>query len=92
MPSNVYRPGEICSLHSRLAKGRGSGNSTASCVDGKDLQPERFEQRHAHDVLPLIAHFQVFGKNALQFESKPAVNIEVAHVDVARVRCKPCLG
>jgi len=52
---------------------------------GKDLQPERFEQSHAQDVLVFVADGDVVEENSFQLETKPAVKIDIAHVDVARV-------
>src|SRR5207302_11148003 len=54
-------------------------------VAGKDLQPEPFEQSHAHDVLMFVADGNVVEENSFQLETKPAVEIDIAHVDVARV-------
>src|SRR6266545_3223410 len=51
----------------------------------EDLQPKRFEQSHPHDILTPFAHGDVVEKNPLQLETKPAVEIEVVDVDVARV-------
>ena len=52
---------------------------------GKDLQPEPFEQSHAHDVLVFVADGNVVEENSFQFETKPAVEIDISHVDVARM-------
>ena len=52
---------------------------------GKDLQPGRFEQSHAHDVLVFVTDGDVVKENSFQLEAKPAVEIDIAHVDVARV-------
>src|SRR5205807_10327537 len=51
----------------------------------EDLQPERFEQGHAHNVLALVTHFDVLEEDSLQLETKPGVEIEVVDIDVARV-------
>src|SRR5439155_10188116 len=51
----------------------------------EDLQPERFEQSHADNVLTPLAHPDVLEENSLQLESKPAIEIDVVDVDVARV-------
>src|SRR5437867_4209681 len=51
----------------------------------KDLQPERFEQGHADDVLAFVTHFNVFQENPLQLEAKSAVEIDIVNIDVARV-------
>src|SRR5204863_6221235 len=52
---------------------------------GKDLQPYRLEQSHAHDVLVFVTDSDVVKKNSFQLETKPTVEIDIAHVDVARV-------
>jgi hypothetical protein len=52
-------------------------------VAGKNLQPPWFEQRHAHDVLAFVGYADVVEKNSFQFETKSAVQIDIAHVDVA---------
>jgi hypothetical protein len=49
----------------------------------KDLQPERFEQSHAQDVLVFVTDGDVVKENSFQLETKPAVEIDIAHVDVA---------
>ncbi len=51
----------------------------------KDLQPYRLEQSHAHDVLVFVTDSDVVKKNSFQLETKPTVEIDIAHVDVARV-------
>jgi hypothetical protein len=51
----------------------------------KDLQPERFEQSHAQDVLVFVTDGDVVKENSFQLETKPAVEIDIAHVDVAGV-------
>src|SRR5436190_12017284 len=65
-----------------------AGNSTSrvgSGGAGEDLEPEGFEKRHADDVLAFFAHFDVLEENPLHLETKSAVQIDVAHVDVAGV-------
>ena len=52
---------------------------------GKDAQPNRFEQSHAQDVLVLVIDADVVKEDSFQLETKPAVEINIAHVDVARV-------
>jgi hypothetical protein len=52
---------------------------------GKDLQPERFEQSHAQDVLVFVTDGDVVKENSFQLVTNPAVEIVIAHVDVARV-------
>ena len=52
---------------------------------GKDLQPERLEQSHAHDILVFVTDSDVVKKNSFELETKPTVEIDIAHVDVARV-------
>ena len=52
---------------------------------GKNFQPERFKQGHAHNVLVLAADSDVVEEDSFQFEAEPAVQIDIAHVDVARV-------
>jgi hypothetical protein len=52
-------------------------------VAGEDLQPPWFEQRHAHDVLAFVGYADVVEKNSFQLETKSAVEIDIAHVDVA---------
>ena len=51
----------------------------------KDLQPERFKQSHAHNVLVLAANSDVVEEDSFQLETEPAVQIDIAYVDVARV-------
>src|SRR5256885_5898047 len=51
----------------------------------EDFGPKRFEQGHANDVLALVGHFDVLEENPLQLDPRPAVEIEIANVDVARV-------
>ena len=52
---------------------------------GKDLQPERFKQSHAQDVLVFVTDGDVVKENSFQLETKPAVEIDIAHVDVPRM-------
>ncbi len=52
---------------------------------GKDLQPERLEQSHADYVLAFVADCDVVEEDPFEFETKPAIEIDVAHVDVTRV-------
>ena len=52
---------------------------------GKDLQPERFEQSHAQNVLLFVADGDVVEENPFKFETEAAVEIDVAYVDVGRV-------
>src|SRR5205814_1604253 len=51
----------------------------------KNLQPDRFEQSHAHNVLASVAYSDVVEKDSFQFKAKPAVEIDIAYVDVARM-------
>ena len=77
-----------------VAVSRGSRPKPSDCeivvpqmsrTAGKDLQPERFEQSHAQDVLVFVTDGDVVKENSFQLETKPAVEIDIAHVDVARV-------
>src|SRR3954447_3078270 len=52
---------------------------------GKNLQPDRLEQSHPQHILVFIANGDIVEKNPFQFEAKPAVQVDIAHVDVARV-------
>jgi len=47
---------------------------------GKNSQPQRFKQSHAHNVLVLAAHSDVVEEDSFQFEAEPAVQIDIAHV------------
>ena len=49
------------------------------------MQPERFKQSHAEDVLVFVTDGDVVKENSFQLETKPAVEIDIAHVDVARM-------
>src|SRR5438552_15265651 len=51
----------------------------------KNLQPEWLEQSHADYVLPFVADGDVVEEHSFQFETKSAVEIDVAHVDVTRM-------
>jgi hypothetical protein len=47
---------------------------------GKDLQPEGFEQSHVQDVLVFVTDGDVVKENSFQLETKPAVEIDIAHI------------
>ena len=88
----IYR---VCVPYGKqVAVSRGSRPKPSDCeivapqmsrTAGKDLQPERFEQSHAQDVLVFVTEGDVVKENSFQLETKPAVEIDIAHVDVARV-------
>src|SRR5262245_54771086 len=52
---------------------------------GEDLQPERFEQSHAQNVLVFVTDDDVVKKHPFQLETEAAVEIDIANIDVARV-------
>jgi hypothetical protein len=57
----------------------------ALSVAGKNLQPAWFEQSHAHNVLVFVTDSDVVEENSFQLETKSAVEIDIAHVDVGRM-------
>src|SRR5207249_4802385 len=71
------RPWQLSELHQYLL--------VALSALGKDLQPERLEQSHADYVLTFVADCDVVEEDPFEFETKPAIEIDVAHVDVTRV-------
>ena len=56
-----------------------------SAAAGKDLQPKRFEQSHTQDVLLFVRNGDVVKEKSFWFETKPTVEIYIAHIEVARV-------
>jgi hypothetical protein len=52
---------------------------------GEDLQPDWFEQSHAQNVLVFVTEDDVVQENAFQLKTEPAVEINVADIDIARV-------
>ena len=55
------------------------------CFVREDLQPKRFEQSHAQNVLAFVTDDDVVKENTFQLETEPAVEIDISDVDVARV-------